>query len=227
MPRELSTDEQAAPEPRRSQSSRMVNLRGETIIRLLTEGDLGDLVMLAAVSAHAPYGTCRASIPTLADWLQIHPRTARKRMNALVELGYVKECPVRGHERASREIVEPESGQTVQVEAAGIDMDDSFGLLLLLMAIGLPHTGPLDELARAAGVSRVTFNRLLDRLIERKFVTIERKSRAQFFVVPAGTLLSPKKSAHVRHADSIVDYSSGKWAKIAQQLLARRAERRG
>jgi DNA-binding transcriptional regulator YhcF (GntR family) len=222
MPRELFTDEQSTPEPRRPSSSRMVNLRAATIIRLLTEADLGDLVMLAAVSAHAPYGTCRASIPTLADWLQIHPRTARKRMNALVALGYVKECPVRGHERASREIVEPESGQTVQVEAAGTDRDDSFGLLLLLMALG-SWTGPLDELAQAAGVSRVTFDKLLARLEEQKFVTIERKSRAQFFVVPAGTLLSPKKSAHVHRTDSIVDYSSSKWAKIAQQLREGRA----
>jgi hypothetical protein len=195
--------------------TRLVTLRATTIMKLLSEADLGDLVLLAAISAHTRFGTCRASVPTLAAWIGIHERTARKRMNALVDLGYVRESPIPGLARAKREIIETGSGATVEIEA-GIDLDDSFGLLLLLMALGLPYTGALDDLARTAGLSRPTMNGLLDRLIGRNFVTIERKSRALFCIVPTGTFSgtggSPKKSADVRPANRLAD--------LQQQALA-------
>jgi DNA-binding IclR family transcriptional regulator len=172
---------------------------------------LGDLTMLAAISAHARFGTCRASVPTLAKWLCIHERTARKRAAVLKELGFVRESSVPGLARAKREIVET-SGPTVEIEVAGLDMDDAFGLLLLLMALGLPYTGALDDLARTAGISRGTLNVLLSKLVERGFLTLERKTRALFCVVPAFALQerlakprSPQESAGVRRENRVAD----------------------
>ena len=202
--------------------TRLVKLRAATIIKLLTEANLGDLTLLAAISAHTHCGTCCASVPTLGEFLGIHERTARKRMKVLTDLHFVRQQSVHRLERAEREIVDA-SGPMVQIEVAGVDMDDAFGLLLLLMALGLPYTGELNYLARMAGVSRPTLNGLLDRLIEQNLLTLQRKTRSQFLVVPAGTPSgtlgaggSRKKSAEVLSAYP----PSDKWARIAARLRA-------
>jgi hypothetical protein len=127
--------------------TQLVTLRAATIKTLLTQVKLDDLVMLAAVSGHAPYRTCRASLPKLAKFLGIHPRTARKRMNVLAEFWILRESRVRGRKRASREIVESDSGAMVQVESDGIDIERKFRP----GALAHDHGAPLHRKAGRTG----------------------------------------------------------------------------
>lgn len=72
----------------------MVTLQSNTIMKLLSVADLGDVVALAGMKARAGRdGRTRASLPTIAHDLGWHPRTMRKHVRALVELGFVVEEP--------------------------------------------------------------------------------------------------------------------------------------
>jgi DNA-binding MarR family transcriptional regulator len=138
----------------------------------------------------------------------------------LVASGFVTEHEAGGG-RIGRDVVECASA-VVEFSRNELTLGDPFALLLLLRTMGEIFVAKIDRIAASAHISRDTIDRYLAILEAAKLVVRERVSRSEYryiVVVSGGTSAEIDR---VQRVDSCPEPWSGKWARIAAQLLSRR-----